>query len=478
MNLRKKLAFAMSLVALASVAGAMPSQADATCAGEASGGEWPLDGQDLSGQRKQAAEDLISTTTAPTLVPKWSLNTTTVAGPGGTLQTMPIVAEGCVYLQTSTGSNHRVIALNADTGALVWFYKIGASGGMAAPHVHDGVVYVNVPTNHANTGKGPHVLALDSQTGAVIFDGEGVCTQPGCANNAGATSPALYFDGMVWIGITNTEQDGSRVGGFAIVDAVDGSLLKRTYTVPDDQAALGFGGCAIWSAAAVDPVTKHGYVGTAQPSSWSGKESERCNAIIKWDFDRSSPTFGEIIGAAKGTSDNPPYIDVDFGGSGATIFTDADGRQLVAQQQKSGWLHAAYTRHMTAAWSTPTPGWGTAVGAYTKTASDGRNVFTVGNLGGPMVGVNGHDGAIKWATPVVSPVTQGAMAYANGVVFFNDEVGNLGAYDAANGVPLFARPMRLDGAGCNHSVAGGVSIARHTVYAACGSLVAAYGLPA
>lgn len=473
---RRSLALAAIATAVAALAGT-PSYADDTCAGASTGGDWPKDGLDLEATRNQTAENKISADNVTGLGLKWTLDIRTVGGTGGNLQTMPIVAEGCVYLQTSTGNNHRIIALNADTGALVWVHKLAASGGMAAPHVVDGVVYVNEPTNAATYGKGPHVLALNAATGEEIYEGEGVCTEAGCANNAGATSPAIVFDDLVWIGITNGEFDGTRVGGYAIVDRATGALLHREFTVPDEQAAQGFGGCAIWSSPAIDPVTKHAFVGTGQPSTWTGKESERCNAIVKIDLDRNSSTFGQIVGAAKGTPDDAPYIDVDYG-SGATLFRDADGRQLVAQQQKSGMMHAAYTRHMTHAWSTPTPGWGTALGTFTKIANDGKRVFTVGSYGSPLVAADTTTGMIQWASPVAAPLAQGAIATANGLVYFNDEFGVLGAWDTATGVRLFARPMAIDNSACGHSVVGGVSVARHTVYSACGPVIAAYGLPA
>jgi polyvinyl alcohol dehydrogenase (cytochrome) len=476
-NMRKGVALAVAAAAAASLA-VVPSQAAALCAGPSTGGDWPKDGLDLQSTRNQVAEDKISADNVTGLGLKWTVNVRTLGGTSGTLQTMPIVSNGCVYLQVSTGSAFRLIALNADSGELVWVAPLAASGGMAAPHVVDGVVYVYEPTSVQAYGKGPHVLALDAFTGEEIYEGEGICSEPGCANNAGATSPAIFFDGLVWLGITNGETDGTRVGGYAIVDAEnEGALIKRVHTVPDSEAAVGFGGCSIWSTPAIDPVTKHAYVGTGQPSTWTGKESERCNAIIKIDLDRSSPTFGEIVGAAKGTPDDAPYIDVDYG-SGATLFRDADGRQLVAQQQKSGWMHAAYTRHMTTAWQTPTPGWGTAVGPFTKIANDGERVFTVGAYGAPLVAADVTTGLIEWASPVAAPAAQGAMATANGLVYFNDEFGILGAWDTETGVRLWARSMTVDNSACGHSVAGGVSVARHTVYSACGPVLAAYGLPA
>lgn len=467
----------VSAVVAVSLGGVASYAADATCASGTSGGEWSMDGLDVQGSRNQTAEDQISTENVTSLEPKWALDLAAIGGTGGAIQTAPIVAEGCVYLQIATGTTPRIVALNADSGAVVWTHALAAAGSMSAPTVKDGILYAYEPTSQAATGKGPHVLALDSQTGAEIYSGEGICGEAGCANNAGAVASPVLFNGLIWLGITNTEQDGSRVGGFAIVDATDGSLLHREWTVPDDQAALGFGGCSIWTAPSFDPDTNYGYVGTGQPSTWSGKESERCNALVKFDMDPTRDTFGQIVGAAKGTSDDAPYIDVDFG-SGTTLYRDADGRQIVAAIQKSGWVHAAYTKHMTRAWDTPLLGIGSPVGAYTKLANDGSDVYAVGALGSPMARLDGTTGTPEWVSPVVAPAAQGNVAYANGVIFFNDEVGVLIGRDSSNGVPLFVRPMKADGAACTASTAGGVVVARHKVISACGPVVAAYGLPA
>lgn len=460
-----------------------PGSAAATCAAPSAGGDWSQHGGTLLGTRSQPAENTISTSNVINLASKWTASSSAV-GAAGNIQTIPVVAEGCVYLQTSNGG-FWLIALNADTGELVWRRQLGSGGCHNAPVVRDGKIYINDPTQHTATQKGPHLLVLDSQTGDVLVDGEEVAIEPSTGANAGCAAPVGLLGDVALIGITNGEQDGLREGGFAVVDATSGELIKRTYIVPDDQAAQGFGGCSIWSGWSIDPVTKHAYTGTAQPSTWTGLESERCNAIIKIDIDPNRSTFGEIVGASKGTVDEPPYIDVDFG-SAPTIATDGAGRQVVGMIQKSGWFHGAYTRHMTRAFAIPVSPVGIALGNHTASASDGRNFFTVGAYAGQLWSIDsgGLDettsldraGVPNWVAPVTSPVATNSVAYANGVVYYGDEKGFLNAFDAATGVLLYTHPVIVDNQACARNQSGGVAIARNTIYMACGPVVAAFSL--
>ncbi len=430
------------------------------------GGDWPIYGQSYANARSQPAEKTISPTTVATLEPAWTFSPGNVGGKGQ-LQSTPVIGGGCVYVTTSSGY---IYALNADTGELQWGDRYAVTvqgvccgGTLFAPAYHEGVLYMNVSSNPATGGAGPHVLALNAATGAVIWRSLPVSTEPGAYTN----SSAVWYEGMIWIGISGPEQAPNRVGGFAFLDANTGEILVRTRTIPDDQAAKGYGGGSIWTTAAFDPTNDTGYAGTGQPSAWAGNESERVNAIVKFDADRTSPTFGQILDSMKGTWDDAPYIDVDFAGS-PTLYKDALGETMVAEFQKSGWLHAGYTRHMTAGWSRPVAPFGTALGNYSSTATDGKNIFVHGFLPGQLWSVNGTTGIPNWVVPVPTTLAANPVTYTNGVVYLPDGKGVLNAFDATTGATLLARPMSADTpAACGNS-GGGLSIARNTVYSVCG----------
>lgn len=442
-----------------------------SCAGAAPGGDWATHGGEISGTRSQPDAQALNTSSVLNITAKWNFSVADAGGTGN-VESIPIVSNGCVYIQTSTGW---LYALNADDGALVWAYESAAGASFSSPTVVDGVVYLIVPSKVSPTTKGIHVVALNALTGAIVWDGETLAEEDIASANAGAMSSAVYFDGMIFVGLTSDELTMGYTGGYALVDAADGSLIKRVYSTPDEDMANGVGTCSIWSTPSIDPDGKKLYVGTGQPAGWFDTESEMCNAIIKVELDRNSPNFGEIIGSAKGIPDDLPYADVDFG-SAPTLVRDAEGRLIVAQLQKAGYVTAAFTRHMTQAWRTPVSPAGILLGNYTPSASDGRNVFTVGAYPGQLYSLNGGTGVPNWVVPVGSPTASTSVAYANGVVYHNNEEGIISAHDATNGAPLFAHPIAVDNAQCVRNTAGGIAIARERLFAACGQVVAVYGL--
>lgn len=451
------------------------------------GGDWPSYGQNLSNTRAQDREKKIDPSNLASLAPAWSF-TATAEGGAGSFQTTPVVAEGCVYM--TTGAGH-IYALNADSGKLVWKGRyaktvegVCCGSTLFAPTVKNGVLYVNVARNPetAGRGKGPFALAIDAHTGKVIWQSESVATEPGAYTN----TSVVLFDGLLFFGISGAEGGHHDVGGFALLDAKTGEILKRTHTVPKKDFKKGFGGGSIWATAAVDTKTRYAYVGTGQPTS-PKYEHERINAIVKIDLDRSRRTFGEIVDSYKGTPDSrahgqkpcretpddvPPhatcvYTDVDFGAS-PTLLRDSRGNKIVVEYQKSGVLHAAYADTMEKAWDALLAPFGHAPGNYTSTATDGKSVFGAGTYPGQAFSIDKDFGGYNWAAPVGTLFGANPMSYANGVVYHADGKGILHAWDAATGAPLMHRPMGLDAGGPCLNVGGGVAIARNTVYAVCG----------
>lgn len=480
----------------------------ASCAGPAEGGEWRSYGRDLESTRSQPAENLISTTNVGTLQPLGTFSVSAAGGTGNAQSTFP-VADGCVYVTTNYGY---IYALNADTLQLVWSHRAPNHGIIYGPTVVNGILYVNVGPRRTfvdgvggghgtETEESPYFMAFDSQSGELLWQSTLVPFATGMDSN----TSAVYYDNMLWMGIDNPESGFHNVAGYVLFDAsrecdaaavafcehpvegaTGGTIVKYTKLIPPDQEANGFAGGGPWTTAAVDTQTGYGYFGSGQPSGYTDPESEFTNSIVKFDFNRNRSTFGEVIDVYKGNwdsevrADNPVYyVDVDFGGS-PTLFRDAHGQQVVAEMQKSGWVHAAYTRHMSQAWDTPTMGVGTALGNYTNVANDGTNVFGVGSYPGQAFSINGTTGQFNWITPIGFTAASGGAAYANGVFYYADDKGMLFGFDAATGVPLLARSLAADfGANCGdrQGMGSNVVIARHQIYVPCGDAFIVYGLP-
>lgn len=512
------LAAALSVVVVAEEApAALPGCAPAAHPG----GDWATYGHDLANTRHQPAETEIGTFEAAMLAPAWTFSSSAAGGRGDFTGT-PVVVDGCMYIASNAGW---VFAANADTGAKVWTAKVPGSGGInSTVAVADGRVIVAVSRVQEGcipgTCNGPYLVAFDQATGALSWTTEPIDRQAG----ADVYATPVVVDGVVIEGVSagaaELGDEADRIafqGSIVFVDAATGAILKKTWTIqaPADPVPSGeacevspppngcHAGGAVWSTPAVDPVAKRAYVGTGNPFR-PQQEHDHTNAVIEFDVDRTSPTWGEITASYKGTVDQyvpgmsempcfdipgnpPPYypqgvgscgdIDLDFGAS-PNLFTDSTGRALVGAGQKSGVYHAFDPAerdgegNMQGVWSViagpPTP----VGGIVGSTAYDGTSIYGPVTVPGYVWSVP-KDGAVapRWVSPTADGAHWGnPVASANGVIYTVDLKGFLDAYDARSGTPLLHRPLAAgSGTGFNPVVSwGGVSVARNTVYAAVG----------
>jgi outer membrane protein assembly factor BamB/plastocyanin len=352
---------------------------------------------------------------------------------------------------------------------------------------------------------GPYVAAFDQASGALVWATRSLDDQAG----ADAYATPVVHDGVLMIGVSGGSAElGDEAdryafqGSMSFLDASSGEVLKKTWTIhpphqPDDE----FGGAGIWSTPAVDPEADVAYVGTANPFKPQA-EHPFSNAVVKFDIDRASSRFGQIIGHYKGNVDeyfpavselpcydfpgnNPPFypqgigscgdIDLDFGAS-PNLFTDKNGRKLVGAGQKSGVYHVFDAETMEPVWSQIVGPPGALGGIVGSTAHDGEGVYGPITLPGYVWGINADGGSHRWIGPVLDGVHWGPpVAAANGVVYTVDFNGFLDAFDARTGVLLTRKPMSFGGGGQVTLSWAGVSVARNMVYAAVGVLGLAEG---
>ncbi|MEA2451350.1 MAG: hypothetical protein QOG04_60 [Actinomycetota bacterium] len=478
--------------------------AKASCApAKHAGGEWRSLPGSYDGQRNQKAEKTIGLTEAITLAPEWTFSANAETGiTSNEITGYPIIADGCIYVGTSTGQQTAgyAFALNADTGEVAWSTKFpfGIYGSMA---VDNGRVYTFV-SRHGDKKKkvGPYVAAMDQATGKVLWETI-VDTQDG----ADAVSSPVIYDGIVFVGISGTaaetENEADRLafqGNYVLLDAVTGKLIKKTYTIPEKKWKKGFAGGAVWATLAIDEATKYGYVGTGNPFNYDS-EYKTTNAILKIDLDRSRPTFGEIVGSYKGDVEeyfpqvgenfscdpNDPIgfflvgaecgrLDVDFGAT-ANIF-ELDGRTVVGVGQKSGVYHVIDAETMKPVWKAVV-GVPSAVGGIVgSTAYADGNIYGPHTVGGYMWSLDSA-GLQRWVSPFADGIHWGPPAtYANGVVYSVDLKGNLVGMDATTGLQVLNYPMLPETAPDLPNTWGGVSVARNTVYATVGVGITSAGL--
>jgi outer membrane protein assembly factor BamB len=553
----------VTLILAAAVALLAPAAAHANPPGCAApsltGGEWRTYGGDLANTRNQHDEKVISAADVTTLQSAWVFSSVANGGAGDFTGT-PAVADGCMYVASTRGW---VFAVNADNGKLVWKAQLPYGGGVnssvavadrllpvakakkrakrckrgsvrkgkrcvkakrkrharkrrrarkSAAQPKAGTVFVNV-TRTQKSDKcpagdpciGPYSVAFDQATGQVVWASKSVDNQPG----ADSYGSPVVFDNTLLIGISGGSAElGDEADRYAFqgsmnfVDASTGAIVKKTWTIhPPKQPDDLFAGGGIWSTPAIDTEDKVAFVGAGNPFKPQA-EHPHTDAILRFDLDRRSKTFGEITGAYKGTVDEyipsfsqlpcydipgnpPPYypqgigqcgdIDMDFGAS-PNLFTDAKGRKVVGTGQKSGVYHAIDAKTMKPVWTQIT-GAPTAVGGIVgSTAVDGDAVYGPDTVPGYIWSLKRSDGSFRWAGPIADGAHWGPpVSFANGIVYSVDFGGYLDAFDARNGVQLLKRPLVLGGGGPLGISWGGVSIARNTVFAAVGVLGLADG---
>lgn len=482
----------LSPVGVIGSSNALVQAATAPCTGSDPGGGWSAYGRDVANTRTQPNEQGITPAVAGSLAPSWVFSTFAAGEPNqAPINSTPVVSGGCVFVGSGGGF---VYALDAGTGAIVWRTQLAASprgiGGAIVGSVAIDGNRVLVAVNQENA---PYAAALDKRTGAVLWTSAPIDTFPGSYTNASAT----VFKNLMVLGFSTNEGDSDGQGGFSILDTATGAILKKTYTVPPADQALGYAGGGIWATPAYDAATKYAYVGTGNPFSKT-IEHPHTNSIVKIDLNQDNATFGEIVDYYKGNIDqylpelaplrdtvvcaeteflfDPSDIDspacgqldLDFGAS-PNLFVDSQGRTLIGELQKSGVYHVADTATMDLAW-TQLMGGSCFLCNAASTAFDGTAVYGVGTPGGVMSSLEKNTGSLRWAQPIADGTHYQSTSTAAGVTYVVDAHGLFRGFDSATGNPVVTRPVALD-LGLTDLNAGGIgsngiAIANHTVYAA------------
>jgi polyvinyl alcohol dehydrogenase (cytochrome) len=551
-------ALAAAALAVPAGASAAAPKAKPGCADtDVPGGEWRNYGQDKANSRFQPKEKLLSVADAPLLAPAWAFSTVDEGG-GGDITGTPVVADGCVYVATSRGwvfalnadtgklvwrsqmprggsANATVGLARRRCGRKAYTVRVkrkvkrprggkGQRGGKGR-RGRDGKrrkryrwvkvkrykwvtcesVFVAASRTQAAEGcpqgetcQGPYVAAFDQATGRLAWFTPPLDTQAG----SDVYGSPVIFGRTLLIGTSGGSAElGDEADRYAFqgsmnfLDTYKGKVLKKTWTIhPPQQPDDEFAGAGVWSTPAVDAQDKVAFVGTANPFKPQA-EHPHANAVVKYDVNRKSKRFGQIIGSYKGNIDEyypglsglpcydvpgnaPPYypqgigscgdIDLDFGAS-PNLIRGPNGEKWVGAGQKSGVYHIFDAKTMKPV-ASQIVGPPTAVGGIVgSTAYDGQNVFGPVTAPGYLWSVRASDAGFRWVGPVADGAHWGnPVATANGVVYTADLSGNLDAYDARNGVLLAKRPLPLGGSGPASPTWGGVSVARNTVYASVG----------
>lgn len=495
---------AAAIVAGIALAAALPlapqAVADQHCsAPDHPNGEWGSYGLDLTNSRHQTAPTSIGLGTVA------NLETAFVVDVGGAINSTPIVDGGCIFVssQGTTGQAARITALDAASGTLIWTQDVAVgTAAFGGPQVGSPALWDDLVLVPFNKRGGPFVTAFDRHDGAIVWTSAPLDGQPSSGTNASL----IVHDGIVFTGFFGAAGPWqAERGGFVLLDAATGAVLKKTHVIPDadfnaNDREGSYAGAGIWGTPVVDITTGFAYVGTSNPHN-PRREHERSNAILKIDLRRASSTFGEIDAHYKGVHDtivpgaqDQPVcdtapdvnyyssfsatcvaIDLDFGASPNLI--RLNDRTLVGAQQKAGIYHVVDATDMSGVTMTPVGVACFSCSAATSAFAGGR-AFVPAGPPGQMVAVSVGEQVSPpaWATPIAGGFTYNPASVANGLVWAVDSLGFLNAFTQDHGVPVVKRAMSGDTGESmfTATTSSGIAIAHDRLFVAATHYVIAY----
>ena len=386
---------------------------------------WNGWGVDLTNGRFQPAKEAdLNADQVPRLKLKWAFGFPGVEEVYG----QPTVAAGRVFLGVDTGA---VYSLDAATGCVYWSFQADASVRTAISikpikkpeSTTYGIYFGDLKAN---------VYMLDAATGKQIWKVK-VDEHP-IARITGA--PTLYQD-RLYVPVSSLEERAAGIstvypcctfrGSVLALDANTGSMLWKTYVIPDAPKPTrktskgiqqwGPAGGSVWSAPTIDPEHHAVYIGTGD--SYNEPAYKTTDSIMALDMNTGKVLWSEQdtendawLSGCEGSklSENcPKNIGPDFDfGSSPILRTLADGHRILACGQKSGmvWGHDP-DREGAVVWKTQLVE-KLALGMITfGGAADDQNAYFGLRTGG-VAAVHLGNGAKKWFTPLTGPTTPGS----------------------------------------------------------------------
>ena len=367
--------------------------------------DWPMIGRDPANTRNQPDEHKIRRANAHRLMPKW------VATIAGDVSATPAVVDGAVYFGDFGGMLWK---LDADSGRVIWSHLVSDYTGIA------GDVARTSPSLVGNTLivgdlRHPNMLGINAKTGDLRWmtqvhpDPKGIMTG----------SPVVVGD-TIFTGISASGAAGPGAtfrGAIVALNAHTGSILWRTYSLPDNGGvAGGYAGATMFSPPAVD--VRAGLVyGTfgqpyTEPASVTachaahGGFTESCEqpgsflkSIVAFDMKSGEPRWsyrvqghepwlracGSLPASVTWCPAEADGEKWDLGGSGANVMRLRVERHW-RHDEDSGWRFVeAHRRHVV--------GLGAKSGVYTLLdANTGTFIWNT------LIGPGGDQGGMQWGT--------------------------------------------------------------------------------
>ena len=206
----------------------------------------------------------------------------------------PIVEDGFMYVGNQW-QQYWKIDVRDENPKVVWKFDAKVEGGGKSAH-SVALLGNNMYFNTGNDSPNPRLVALDKDSGEVVFDVN--TTAPEVVPNQGHSAAPLAVKNMIIVGQSNKGENGR--GYVAAYTADTGKLLWRFLVVPNpgepgsetwaDKRTIPTGGGGVWTEPSFDPETNLMYVGTANPVLMfdpQGRPGDNLytNSIIALDVD-------------------------------------------------------------------------------------------------------------------------------------------------------------------------------------------------
>jgi quinoprotein glucose dehydrogenase len=312
-------------------------------------GDWPLIHRDLNANRYSPLTEITATNVAG-LTPSWTYQL------GGNSTAVPIAIGGVLYAP----SRDRVVALDGDTGALVWEYVLSAApppGAAAQPGPGGGGPAVSTRGVSYWPGDGtlaPRILfmsratliALDAATGTPV-EGFGTAGAVDVGVPYGGT-PTI-FENVAIIGAASGEVPQGPAGNPRAFDVRTGAKLWEFQTVPragepfNETWGNGWenrGGTNMWAfAAPVDAARGIAYLPIAGPAANYYGGDRPGNNVFANSIVAVNARTGEYIWHFQTVHHD--LWDIDMASAGGLFEFDQSGTRApaIAQVGKSAYFY-------------------------------------------------------------------------------------------------------------------------------------------
>jgi alcohol dehydrogenase (cytochrome c) len=180
----------------------------------------------------------------------------------------PLVEDGFLYVGNQY-QQYWKFDVRDEKPKIVWKYDAKVQGGGQSLHsvaLLGNNLYINTGRDSPN----PRLIALDKNSGQVVFD---VSTAIEGRAGSGASAAPLAVKDKILVGTTGRDESGR--GYVSAYSAATGKFLWRFSVVPEpgepgsetwaDPRTIAFGGGGVWTEPSFDPETNLAYFGTGNP---------------------------------------------------------------------------------------------------------------------------------------------------------------------------------------------------------------------